>query len=202
MTIPQRELARGTRHMRATTAAGKYTAHLKPSKAPQVLRRARNKVFGHKSSYCLIPLRGHTLPKSEGLSAHGDLPVLCQMSRAAADLSTALDVLAGPDEREPIAYRLTLPPSRHCALKDFRVLVILHWWANRSRRSRQHGPGHRPPPAPSAPPASLPKLPELLRSKRPKPRSQNLGIVLVLDSVDFRASKRARSSRNNFVPLV
>jgi amidase len=38
--------------------------------------------------------------------------------------STALDVLAGPDERESIAYRLTLPPSRHYALKDFRVLVI------------------------------------------------------------------------------
>jgi len=29
-----------------------------------------------------------------------------------------------------------------------------------------------------------------------------LVVVLVLDSVDFRASKRARFSRNNFVPLV
>jgi hypothetical protein len=67
---------------------------------------------------------------------------------AAADLSTALDVLAGSDERESIAYRYTLPPSRHCALKDFRVLVILHAWANRSRRSLQHGPGHRPPHVP------------------------------------------------------
>src|SRR6516162_8067161 len=37
---------------------------------------------------------------------------------------SSLDVLAGPDERESIAYRLTLPPSRHCALGDFRVLVI------------------------------------------------------------------------------
>ena len=38
--------------------------------------------------------------------------------------SAALDVLAGPDERESIAYRLTLPPSRHYALKDFRVLFV------------------------------------------------------------------------------
>jgi amidase len=36
----------------------------------------------------------------------------------------ALDVLAGPDEREATAYRLALPPPRHHALKDFRVLVI------------------------------------------------------------------------------
>lgn len=28
------------------------------------------------------------------------------------------------------------------------VRGVLHWWANRSRRSRQHGPGHRPPHVP------------------------------------------------------
>ena len=46
------------------------------------------------------------------------------MARTAADLSLALDVLAGPDESDALAYRLTLPPARHGALKDFRVLVL------------------------------------------------------------------------------
>lgn len=81
-------------------------------------------VFGHKPSYGLVPLRGFTLPTTDGLSADGDLPVLGPMARTAADLALALDVLAGPDEREATAYRLALPPPRHHALKDFRVLVI------------------------------------------------------------------------------
>jgi amidase len=46
------------------------------------------------------------------------------MARTATDLALALDVLAGPDEREATAYRLALPPPRHHALKDFRVLVV------------------------------------------------------------------------------
>ena len=35
-----------------------------------------------------------------------------------------LDVVAGPDESEAMAYRLALPPARHDDLKGFRVLVI------------------------------------------------------------------------------
>jgi amidase len=81
-------------------------------------------VYGHKPSYGLIPLRGHTLPTTEGLSADGDLPVLGPMARTAADLAMTLALLAGPDEREATAYRLALPPPRHDALKDFRVLII------------------------------------------------------------------------------
>ena len=47
------------------------------------------------------------------------------MARSAADLSLLLDVIAGPDPLEAgKAYRLELPPPRHHALKDFRVLVI------------------------------------------------------------------------------
>lgn len=81
-------------------------------------------VLGHKSSYGLIPLRGFAPPTTDGLSADGDLPVLGPLARSAADLALALDVLAGPDDREAIAYRLALPAPRHSALKDFRVLVI------------------------------------------------------------------------------
>jgi amidase len=47
------------------------------------------------------------------------------MARSAADLASALDVLAGPDEmRAGVGYRLALPAPRHADLKSFRVLVI------------------------------------------------------------------------------
>jgi amidase len=81
-------------------------------------------VFGHKPSYGLVPMRGFTPPTIEGLSANGDLPVLGPLARTAADLAVALDVLAGPDDREAIAYRLALPRPRHQVLRDFRVLTI------------------------------------------------------------------------------
>jgi len=54
-----------------------------------------------------------------------DLAVVGPMARSAADLSLAMDVIAGPDEeRAGIGYRLALPAARHAALQDFRVLVI------------------------------------------------------------------------------
>ena len=47
------------------------------------------------------------------------------MARSAADLSLLLDVIAGPDPLDNgVGYKLALPPPRHTALKDFRVLVI------------------------------------------------------------------------------
>jgi Asp-tRNA(Asn)/Glu-tRNA(Gln) amidotransferase A subunit family amidase len=61
------------------------------------------------------------------MSADADLPVLGPLARTAADLALALDVLAGPGDREATAYRLALPPSRHSKLEDFRVLVMLVW---------------------------------------------------------------------------
>ncbi|MGA8654910.1 MAG: amidase [Chthoniobacterales bacterium] len=82
-------------------------------------------VFGHKPSCGVVSLGGFMPPTAEvRLSADSDLPVLGPLARTAADLALALDVLAGPDDPEAIAYRLTLPPARHNTLKDFRVLVI------------------------------------------------------------------------------
>jgi amidase len=46
------------------------------------------------------------------------------MARTAADLAAALDVLAGPDEYQAGAYRLSLPPARHADLRSYRVLVV------------------------------------------------------------------------------
>jgi amidase len=83
-------------------------------------------VFGHKPTSNLVPQRGHAPPRAPALATDltSGLGVCGPMARTAADLSFALDVIAGPDEAEAAAYRLTLPPSRHGALKDFRVLLV------------------------------------------------------------------------------
>lgn len=78
-------------------------------------------VFGHKPSYGILPIRGHTFP---GTEAGVDLAVIGPLARSAADLDLALGIVAGPDEEDAIGYRLDLPPPRHASLRDFRVLVI------------------------------------------------------------------------------
>jgi amidase len=46
------------------------------------------------------------------------------LARDAADLALALDVVAGPDVGEDIAWRLALPPARHDRLADYQVAVL------------------------------------------------------------------------------
>jgi amidase len=82
-------------------------------------------IYAHKPTFGLVPARGHTPPQVPALPRELDFAVVGPMARSAGDLTIALDVIAGPDEaRAGIGYRLALPPSRHQALKDFRVLVI------------------------------------------------------------------------------
>ncbi|MDM0020629.1 amidase family protein [Variovorax saccharolyticus] len=83
-------------------------------------------VFAHKPTRGLVPMRGSAPPGTPSLSADPvfDLAVVGPMARNAADLALALDVVAGPDDAEAIAYRLALPPARHAALADFRVLLL------------------------------------------------------------------------------
>lgn len=83
-------------------------------------------VFTHKPTSNLVPQRGHAPPRSQALATDltSALGVCGPMARTAADLSLALDIIAGPDDYEAAAYRLQLPPARHNALKDFRVLVL------------------------------------------------------------------------------
>jgi amidase len=82
-------------------------------------------VYAHKPTFALAPSRGHTPPPFPPLPFDRDLAVIGPMARSAADLSLLLDVIAGPDPMEAgKAYTLALPPPRHGALKNFRVLVI------------------------------------------------------------------------------
>ncbi|MBX3485201.1 amidase family protein [Phenylobacterium sp.] len=79
-------------------------------------------VYGHKPSYGVIPLRGHSPP---GLDAGPiALAVVGPLARSAADLDLALGVLAGPEPEEAVGYRLDLPAPRQADLADHRVFVI------------------------------------------------------------------------------
>jgi amidase len=83
-------------------------------------------VFAHKPTYGVIARRGHNFPRQPALPSAGDgLAVVGPMARSAQDIALAFDVIAGPDEqRDGIGWSLALPPSRHRALRDFRVLLI------------------------------------------------------------------------------
>jgi amidase len=85
-------------------------------------------VFAHKPTYGLVPMRGMGPPGAPSLSVPVavDLAVAGPMARSAGDLALMLDVIAGPDDTDALAYRLALPPPRHTDLKDFRVLVVDH----------------------------------------------------------------------------
>jgi amidase len=83
-------------------------------------------VFGHKPTPGVVPMRGQVSPGSPSLSVpvRVDLAVVGPMARSADDLALALDVIAGPDDADALAYKLALPPPRHTDLNDFRVLVV------------------------------------------------------------------------------
>ena len=79
-------------------------------------------VYGHKPSYGVVPLRGHSPP---GLDGGGvALAVVGPLARTSADLQLAMDVVAGPEPDEAKGWRLDLPAPRHTDLADFRVLVL------------------------------------------------------------------------------
>lgn len=83
-------------------------------------------VFAHKPTYGIVPTRGSAPPGAPSLSVPVwvDLAVAGPMARNAGDLALALDVIAGPDDADALAYTLALPPPRHAGLRDFRVLVV------------------------------------------------------------------------------
>lgn len=79
-------------------------------------------VYGHKSTWCIVPKRGHSLVPTPG--AEMDLSVIGPLARSAADLALALKVTAGPDAltSRGVTYRLPAPPG---SVKGLRVGVWL-----------------------------------------------------------------------------
>jgi amidase len=80
-------------------------------------------VFGHKTSYGVVPMRGH-IPPPPGSNAVVPLGVAGPIARSPADLELLLDILAAPAEKERTAWSIRIPPSRHERLEDFRVGVL------------------------------------------------------------------------------
>ena len=82
-------------------------------------------VYGHRPSENAVPRSGQyprgNLPNpSQIMSVQGPL------ARSAFDLELALDVIAGADVGDDVAWRLELPRARRDRLRDFRV-AILPW---------------------------------------------------------------------------
>ncbi len=77
-------------------------------------------VYAHKPTYGICPMRGHSL---SGSFAPADISVIGPMARSAADLATALRVMAGPQEIDA-GIVLKLPKPRTASLKGLRVAVM------------------------------------------------------------------------------
>jgi amidase len=77
-------------------------------------------VFGHKTTWELIPYRGHS---RTALLTPTEISVLGPLARSAADLACALQVLAGPDEIDARGVELRLQQPRQRRPGEFRVAV-------------------------------------------------------------------------------
>lgn len=80
-------------------------------------------VYGHKPTYGVIPMQGHEL--MNGIP-DADLAVCGPLARSAEDLHLALDIMAGPADREALGWQVSLPSADFKQLKDLRVAI----WAN------------------------------------------------------------------------
>jgi amidase len=79
-------------------------------------------VYGHKSTWGIVPKRGHSLAPRPG--AEADLSVIGPLARSAADLALALKLTAGADDltARGMHYHLPAPPQ---SVKGLRVAVWL-----------------------------------------------------------------------------
>ena len=84
-------------------------------------------VFGHKPTWNLLWMRGHSPPGN--FRGSPDISVIGPLARSASDLATAVNVMAGPDEIMSRGYRLNLPDLTGRTLKDLKIAV----WADDER---------------------------------------------------------------------
>ena len=79
-------------------------------------------VYGHKSTWGIVPKRGHSLAPKPG--AEADLSVIGPLARSAGDLALALKLTIGADDLSARGthYRLPAPPQ---SVKGLRVAVWL-----------------------------------------------------------------------------
>ncbi len=78
-------------------------------------------VYGHKPTYGLVPLTGHSMTPHAN---PGDIQVAGPLARSAQDLALALDLLAGPDGSQARAWSLQLPAPKYTGVRGLRIGVI------------------------------------------------------------------------------
>jgi amidase len=77
-------------------------------------------VCGHKPSFGIVSQRGY-LDSVGGGTIDADINVFGPIARSVADLDLLLDVLAGPNTEDAVAWSLRLPEPRHESLSDYRI---------------------------------------------------------------------------------
>lgn len=82
-------------------------------------------VYGHRPSETTVPRSGG-FPFADGPNPAIVMAVQGPLARSAFDCELLLDVIAGPEPGEDVAWRLELPPARHVSLAAFRVAVMPH----------------------------------------------------------------------------
>ena len=79
-------------------------------------------VYGHKTTWGICTMAGHTLP---GVAHPSDISVIGPLARSAMDLELALRIMAGPDAIDGAGWQLTLPKAERKTLRGWRVAVLL-----------------------------------------------------------------------------
>ena len=77
-------------------------------------------VYGHKSSET-VAARSGQFPASNRPNGATAMSVQGPLARSAEDLELILNVIAGPEIGEDVAWRIELPPPRHDRIDNFRV---------------------------------------------------------------------------------
>src|SRR3989475_1801516 len=80
-------------------------------------------VYGHRPSETAVPRSGQ-FPFPPMPNAAVVMGVQGPLARSPDDLEIALDVAAGPETGEDVAWRLAIPPARRESLREFRVAVL------------------------------------------------------------------------------
>ncbi|RUM20454.1 amidase [Rhizobium vallis] len=81
-------------------------------------------VYGHKSSYGVVPVQGHVPPGPNSLRK-AEMLVAGPMARDPHDLELLFNVISRPKDSSRDANHWPLPETRHQRLEDFRVAVWL-----------------------------------------------------------------------------
>jgi len=80
-------------------------------------------LYGHKSSFEIVPGRGH-IPPPPGVLGTPDLAVLGPLARSADDLELALNVIAGPEDAAHSPWQIHLNKDRPDTLADYQIATL------------------------------------------------------------------------------